>query len=102
MTSTEQQTGKKLAVPGGELAAKPGAASPRDGGEGSHHVWMSMHELKEHHGHDKDGNGGEECKHIRTGGSKECPGAAKMPSSTPEGRGTEPDEAEEPEKKGFS
>jgi len=101
-SAPDHHTGKKLAIPGGELATKSVSASPRDGGEGSHHVWMSMRELQDHHGHDKDGNGGEECKHVRTGGSKECPGAAKMPSSTSEGKGTEPDEAEEPEKKGFS
>jgi K+-dependent Na+/Ca+ exchanger-like protein len=82
-------TGNKLACPGADFATRSGPpSSPRDAGEGSHHVWMSMRELHDHKGLDKDGNG-EEC----TGAT----GSAAVAS-----KGLEAEKAEESEERRCS
>jgi K+-dependent Na+/Ca+ exchanger-like protein len=93
----EVHMGNKLAVLGNpESATRSGSpwCSPRDGGEGSHHVWMSMRELHDHKGHDKDGN---ICD--GNGVTEDCTGTASSAVASKD-KGVETEEEEE-EKKGF-
>eukprot|EP00746_Dinoflagellata_sp_MGD_P125095 gnl/MRDRNA2_/MRDRNA2_59787_c0_seq1.p1 gnl/MRDRNA2_/MRDRNA2_59787_c0~~gnl/MRDRNA2_/MRDRNA2_59787_c0_seq1.p1 ORF type:complete len:566 (+),score=83.87 gnl/MRDRNA2_/MRDRNA2_59787_c0_seq1:165-1862(+) len=89
-SAPDVHAGNKLAVLGSEMATRSGPpCSPRDGGEGSHHVWMSMRELHDHQGHDKDGNGVE----------MENTGTAS--SAVAVSKGTEAEKDEELEEKGM-
>jgi len=70
-----------------DITSGAGAAAPHVDSEGKHHVWMSMHELHDHKGHDKDGNGGEDFT---------ASGSAKVAAaSTDPAKGGEPEKVEE-------